>query len=47
VVRDAGARQLALCHHDPDREDDAVDNIVERTRGEFANAVAAAEGVEL
>jgi phosphoribosyl 1,2-cyclic phosphodiesterase len=47
VASDAGVRQLALCHHDPDRDDDSVDKIVEKAREEFVNSVAAAEGLEL
>jgi phosphoribosyl 1,2-cyclic phosphodiesterase len=46
----AGARRLALTHHDPDRSDDEVDAIVEalrdgvRSRGETLEALGAAEG---
>ncbi|HEX6016140.1 MAG TPA: MBL fold metallo-hydrolase [Geminicoccaceae bacterium] len=49
VCRRAGARRLALTHHDPLRDDDALDRVVEHARAELgANAslevFAAAEG---
>jgi phosphoribosyl 1,2-cyclic phosphodiesterase len=47
AAREAGVRELALCHHDPDRHDAAVRDIVAQARGEFSNTVAAAEGLEL
>lgn len=47
VAQEAGVGRLALCHHDPDRDEAAVAKIVEQARGEFANTVAAAEGLEL
>jgi phosphoribosyl 1,2-cyclic phosphodiesterase len=48
----AGARQLVLFHHDPDRSDDGVDGIVERAAelwdGTSGSApVAASEGMTL
>ncbi|HET6519216.1 MAG TPA: MBL fold metallo-hydrolase [Geminicoccaceae bacterium] len=50
VSRHAGARRLALTHHDPLRDDDALDRIIENVRaglGEGASSLdvfAAAEG---
>ncbi len=40
---DAGARRLALFHHDPDRDDDALDRIGERARAFMADAAPATE----
>lgn len=51
VCREAGARRLALTHHDPLRDDDALDRIVAETRDRLARAepqlevFAAAEGL--
>ena len=50
IARSVGVRRLALFHHDPLRDDAAVDRIVEVTRGRVAEAgtsldvFAAAEG---
>ena len=46
----AGARQLVLFHHDPDRSDDGVDQLVERAQELWRDApgaapVAASEGM--
>jgi CheY-like chemotaxis protein len=49
----AGAKQLALFHHDPLRDDDAVDRVVDRCRrradtaGNALHVFAAAEGQEV
>ena len=40
----AGARQVLLFHHDPDRTDDEVDAIVRRFAGADVHVAAAAEG---
>ncbi len=50
VAREAGARRLALFHHHPDRDDDAIDRLLEVTRrtGErlgVDEVVAAADGL--
>jgi phosphoribosyl 1,2-cyclic phosphodiesterase len=47
VARDAGAKKLVLFHHDPNRSDDAVEAIVDQARLEFAETVAAQEGITL
>jgi phosphoribosyl 1,2-cyclic phosphodiesterase/DNA-binding response OmpR family regulator len=50
AARRAGAQRLALFHHDPLRDDDALDSLVETTRRELAGndgalaILAAAEG---
>jgi phosphoribosyl 1,2-cyclic phosphodiesterase len=46
-ARQAGARQLILFHHDPDRDDRKLDRIVREARQQFANTVAAFEGLTL
>ena len=49
----AGVRRLALFHHDPERDDSAVDALLEAARTEVARrggeaeCLAAAEGMEL
>jgi ribonuclease BN (tRNA processing enzyme) len=52
VAREAGARRLALFHHHPDRDDDALDRMLEMARrtGErlgVDEVVAAADGLVL
>ncbi|HVK39857.1 MAG TPA: MBL fold metallo-hydrolase [Candidatus Kapabacteria bacterium] len=52
LARDAGARRLVLFHHDPDRTDDALDEIAEqvdqRLAGEgLMTAIVAREGLSL
>lgn len=47
VARAAGAGRLILFHHDPARTDDALDEIVQEARGEFADLDAAREGMTL
>ncbi|MFE1597802.1 MBL fold metallo-hydrolase [Methylobacterium sp. ID0610] len=44
VAREAGAARLALMHHDPDRDDDALDALVARYRTGDLDLFAAAEG---
>jgi phosphoribosyl 1,2-cyclic phosphodiesterase len=43
VARDAGVKQLLLFHHDPNHNDAAVSQIVDRARAEFPAAEAARE----
>lgn len=45
AARSAFARRLALFHHDPRREDDALAVIEDRARALFAGAFAAREGL--
>lgn len=45
VAKRAGARRLALFHHDPRRDDDALAVIEDRARSLFAGTFAAREGV--
>jgi phosphoribosyl 1,2-cyclic phosphodiesterase len=47
LARAAGVRQLVLFHHDPRRSDQAVEEIEQRARAQFANTVAAREGMQL
>jgi len=47
LARRAGVKQLVLFHHDPARDDEAVRQLVDLARGEFAATVAAREGDEI
>jgi phosphoribosyl 1,2-cyclic phosphodiesterase/DNA-binding response OmpR family regulator len=50
LARDAGVRRLALFHHDPLRDDEALDRMVQAAReraGAGLQVFAAAEGLEL
>jgi phosphoribosyl 1,2-cyclic phosphodiesterase len=47
VARAAGVRQLALFHHDPSHDDDAVRRKEARARKRFASSFAAHEGMEV
>jgi phosphoribosyl 1,2-cyclic phosphodiesterase len=47
IAREAGVRQLALFHHDPDRNDEAMDGLLARAREHFPATIAAAEGLEM
>jgi len=47
LARRAGARRLALFHHDPGRTDDQIDALVAGCRGGPVDVVAAAEGLTL
>jgi len=43
VCRRAGVRKVALTHHDPSRDDDAIDRIVERAGSELKRTCGAME----
>ena len=45
--KEAGARQIALFHHDPSHEDAAVDEILHSARKLHPNVIAAREGLEI
>jgi phosphoribosyl 1,2-cyclic phosphodiesterase len=45
--RRAGARQVVLFHHRPDRTDDAIDQIIERLSSSSVAVVGAAAGTDL
>jgi phosphoribosyl 1,2-cyclic phosphodiesterase len=45
LAKRAGARQLALFHHDPRRDDAGVSELEERARTLFASSFAAREGM--
>jgi phosphoribosyl 1,2-cyclic phosphodiesterase len=47
LCRAAGARKLAVFHHDPDRSDDALDAISAEVAREMPGAVVAREGLTL
>lgn len=47
LCKAAGARRLVLFHHDPDRDDHALDEIEVAARGEFDLAIVAHEGLAL
>ena len=44
---DAGAKRIALFHHDPYHEDAQVDEILENARQRHPNVIAAREGLEV
>ena len=44
---EAGARQIALFHHDPNREDSTVEDIVKNALKYHPNVIAAREGLEV
>lgn len=44
AAREAGVKNLVLCHHDPARSDDALDRIVGLAREGFPATTAATEG---
>jgi phosphoribosyl 1,2-cyclic phosphodiesterase len=44
VARDAGVKQLILCHHDPWHNDQDVLEIQQQARAQFENTLAATEG---
>jgi len=46
-ARRAGAKQLLLFHHDPDRTDKDLQDIVQRAQDRFPAVEAAAEGMEI
>lgn len=47
LCKAAGAKRLVLFHHDPDRDDHALDEIEVAVRGEFDLAIVAHEGLAL
>ena len=47
VAKECGVKQLILFHHDPDRDDRAIDQLQERARGRFANTHAAYEVMDI
>jgi phosphoribosyl 1,2-cyclic phosphodiesterase len=47
LARAAGVSRLVLFHHDPTRSDDGLDELEERARRSFPDAVAAREGAVL
>jgi ribonuclease BN (tRNA processing enzyme) len=47
LCRAAGARRLAVFHHDPDRSDQALDAIGAQVAKEMPGAVVAREGMIL
>ncbi len=47
VCREADTKQLVLFHHDPDRSDNAVDELLSLAMEEFPSTHAALEGMEI
>jgi len=47
IAQQAGAKQLVLFHHDPDRDDEAVHRIEHEARAHFPATLAAYEGLLL
>jgi len=45
TAADAGVKQLLLFHHDPDRTDNALDELVHRAGTQFENTAGAREGL--
>ena len=45
VARDAQVKRLVLFHHDPERDDRALDGVVAEAQGEFPHTVAARESM--
>ena len=45
VCEAAGVEQLCIFHHRPSRTDEALDEIAEQAKAQFANAVVAREGL--
>jgi phosphoribosyl 1,2-cyclic phosphodiesterase len=47
VVMESGAKELVLYHHDPDHNDNCIDNIVTEARNYYPRVRAASEGMEI
>lgn len=47
IAQEAAVGKLVLFHHDPDRNDRMLDNIVREARRQFPNTLAASEGLVL
>jgi ribonuclease BN (tRNA processing enzyme) len=47
TAKQAGAKSIALYHHDPYHEDSVIDEILVNARKIFPNVVAAQEGLEV
>lgn len=47
ICRECGVKEFILFHHDPDNNDDRIDELQEKARGRFPNSRAAFEGLEL
>ena len=47
IAEECGVGQFVMFHHDPDSDDDCVDQLVSQARGQFPNTVGAAEGMVL
>ena len=47
VAEMAGAKRLALTHHDPEHDDEFLDRIEKLCRERFSNTVVAREGMEI
>lgn len=47
IAHECGVRRLILFHHDPDSDDEYLDQLVERARELFPDVEGAAEGLEI
>lgn len=47
LCREAGAKSMAIFHHDPEHEDDFMDKLGEEAKAEWDQTFVAREGVEL
>jgi len=47
ICQESGVKQLILFHHDPDRDDRAIDSLQERAQARFPNTRAAFEVMEI
>jgi len=47
LCREAGAKSMAIFHHDPEHEDDFMDKLGEEAKKEWSETFVAREGMEL
>jgi phosphoribosyl 1,2-cyclic phosphodiesterase len=47
VVTESGAKELVLFHHDPDHDDECIDQVVKEARDYYPRLRAAAEGMQI
>ena len=47
IVMESGAKELVLFHHDPDHDDELIDQVVNEARNYYPRVRAAAEGMEI
>lgn len=47
IAKEAGAKKLVLCHHDPEHNDAFIEDMEEKARQKYPNLIAAYEGLVL